>query len=472
MILQNAHASYLAGDTRQALRDALVAWRAHPCPATREVLLTLDRKLVDEEGPLDDRNAGLRGSLLEEVESRGDLADSGQLAELLVRVARFQTQPLLEKLLARGPDPRVQEALVDALASRPRGLCAEHAVWTFWRLVVQDIRETAVPGRRALLERAVQYAQRGPKAFRGPLTHDLEVTLKLLDPDPILEDAPGAARFLADLAPSKTLESLWEAVYEDLSDLHRRQVLADALSEAGDPQGSFLTLQLLPRRSREQTRQMKALLKAHKADWLGELAPLLTASVTFTNGLPTRAKVKDKTWSDRVVGWRIWRSFEQLDLGSWGGWKLFENDVWPVLHTLLQASAEVVQYGPQLPALERLDIRFSTGVAGFLATSTPPPKLRVLSISTAAEGWAAFPWTAPLFERLERLEIAYGAEWVPHVDQVPPGFELVLHHWRIGELVVASDRTSVTVIARRPRSEVEGYLGECPLPVIWSETGA
>lgn len=449
MTLAGARRAWHVGDVRSALRETALAWDGHPCAATREVLLALDRKLVDEEGPLSAHNPARRTTLWDDVESQADPADNGRLARLIVQLTHYDAHHRLGRLLDRGPDPRIHETLVDAMAARPRGFCAKLAVQTFWSRLLQDIHATAVPGRRLLLERARTSARTGPAAFRGPLVRELEGILADLGADPILQDSAAAVRLRADLVPSAAVAPLWDAVYADLSDPRPRHVLADALSEAGDPRGSFFALQLLPSRSPEQNRRMKALQKTHQDDWLGPLAPFLTRAVTFRNGLPTAGKLKDRTVSGTMCGHREWRSFEALDLGDAGHDGLFDQP-WPVLRVLARAPAKVLDHGPNLPAL------------------------RELSLTSAHEGWTTLPWHAPLFGQLERLEVP-AEGWLPHVARVPAGFELVLKHRWIGHLLVDAHRTSITVHPRRPLKPGESLLfemdtGALPLPLVWSKS--
>lgn len=75
---------------------------------------------------------------------------------------------------------------------------------------------------------------------------------------------------------SSRIESLLQAVYADPTRDAPRDVLADALLEAGDPRGEFLALQLAEARgralSRDEKRREKQLLAAHAEDWLGPLS--------------------------------------------------------------------------------------------------------------------------------------------------------------------------------------------------------
>ncbi len=103
-----------------------------------------------------------------------------------------------------------------------------------------------------------------------------------------------------DLAP------LWRAVYDSPDDDAPRLALASALSALGDPRGEFIALQLalaanVPaadaptarrRKHRADTRAADALLRKHRAAWLGPLKPYVVwRSVAFRRGFPADALV-------------------------------------------------------------------------------------------------------------------------------------------------------------------------------------
>jgi uncharacterized protein (TIGR02996 family) len=83
-------------------------------------------------------------------------------------------------------------------------------------------------------------------------------------------------------APSPTQRALEQALAEDPDDRAAHAAYADYLQEQGDPRGEFIQVQLAledpalatPQRKQLQKRE-QALLKRHRRDWLGELAPHL-----------------------------------------------------------------------------------------------------------------------------------------------------------------------------------------------------
>lgn len=72
-----------------------------------------------------------------------------------------------------------------------------------------------------------------------------------------------------------SLDALFAAVFASPADDGPRHVLADALMEAGDPRGEFISLQLQPRRTQRSERRMEKLLERHRTAFLRGLAPIV-----------------------------------------------------------------------------------------------------------------------------------------------------------------------------------------------------
>ncbi|MCA9573456.1 MAG: hypothetical protein KC656_36725, partial [Myxococcales bacterium] len=94
------------------------------------------------------------------------------------------------------------------------------------------------------------------------------------------------------------------------------QVWVDALLEAGDPRGTFASLQLLgehrPLTSKEQ-KEVAGLLKANRSVWLGSLgAAVEPANTRFRRGLLSVATAKPKRIKGAVLEDPAWRTVEQL----------------------------------------------------------------------------------------------------------------------------------------------------------------
>jgi uncharacterized protein (TIGR02996 family) len=123
-------------------------------------------------------------------------------------------------------------------------------------------------------------------------------------------------------APDRRLVELVDAVYADPLDLAVRQAYGDALLEAGDPRGEFMTLQLGARNPKRE----RALLAKHGKTWLGAIEPIVeTKCRVFRNGFLARTREVPMKNPPRLVRDRDraklralpeWRTVEELEVGN------------------------------------------------------------------------------------------------------------------------------------------------------------
>lgn len=117
------------------------------------------------------------------------------------------------------------------------------------------------------------------------------------------------------------MERYWAAVYDAPEDDEPRERLARALSDAGDPRGEFILLQLSASRagslSRVDEKRAKALLKANAASWLEPLDGALVAkSVVWERGFPVAGALATRkpAEQDRSIGIPALATLRSLDL--------------------------------------------------------------------------------------------------------------------------------------------------------------
>jgi len=164
----------------------------------------------------------------------------------------------LEVLAKLEPDPRVARGVLAMLELR-----APVAGFT----IVSEAASKAI----------VRHADDGTAASPAldELGDELDRT-KL--PKPVALDATVRARASAVERPAKRdTAALFAAVYASPDADEPREVLADALQEAGDPRGEFIALQLREARgdtSDELRERAQALAKEHGKAWLGPLRPI------------------------------------------------------------------------------------------------------------------------------------------------------------------------------------------------------
>lgn len=119
--------------------------------------------------------------------------------------------------------------------------------------------------------------------------------------------------------------ALFREVYEHPRDDGRRAVLADVLTELGDPRGEFIALQLSPHP--RHARRVNELLRAHGAEWLKPLSPFIvvpsrggsifTADVpTFSRGFPSNARLLEGQSAEIFGRTEAWSTIERLKLGG------------------------------------------------------------------------------------------------------------------------------------------------------------
>ncbi|MFO0556036.1 MAG: hypothetical protein U0271_47095 [Polyangiaceae bacterium] len=122
-----------------------------------------------------------------------------------------------------------------------------------------------------------------------------------------------------------TTRDLFVAVHENPEDDTPRRDLAERLTEAGDPRGEFISLQLARKASGgEPTAREVELLAAHGRSWMGEIEPVLGATFTFERGFLASATTKEERGGTRAhsppilatgggTQWE-WSTIRRLDL--------------------------------------------------------------------------------------------------------------------------------------------------------------
>jgi len=120
------------------------------------------------------------------------------------------------------------------------------------------------------------------------------------------------------VVPRADLASLFRDVYANPFDDGRRAVLADALTEAGDPRGEFISLQLL-KAPAKHAKRVSQLLRAHAAEWLKPLSPFIdvpaaASTAIFTRGFPSSVRLVPVQTAEIFGRTELWGTVEQLTL--------------------------------------------------------------------------------------------------------------------------------------------------------------
>ena len=291
-----------------ALKVALDVWRQTRSSVVADVVEWIDaRCLPPEHLPGPKAVANFTDAWLDVARGQPDPVTVSWLgAQIRARLNRGERcRCLFRRLTALrlvGPDPRLGSHLMQLLERQRRDLPVR-ALFTTMK-ATQDPR---------LATRLSHY-------FEAPLDYDSGTLADLL------EGVPGVIRYLSELqieepadieqwrailpkaySPSRTDKqtenALLNLVYESPDDIDRRRVYADFLLEHDEPRGTFITLQLqmeaMVQRGeivpRSLLKQLEALQRRHRRQWLGN--PLFGAliNVAFAGGFLERAGLTNES---------------------------------------------------------------------------------------------------------------------------------------------------------------------------------
>jgi uncharacterized protein (TIGR02996 family) len=226
----------------------------------------------------------------------------------------------------------------------------------------------------------------------------------------------------ADASP--VIDALYQAVFAAPHDDGPRLVLADALQEAGDPRGEFLSLSLQPRRTQRSERRMSKLLERHRVAFLRGLAPMvmpgherwdrgfLTEATLILEGL--HVEVPDLATLEKVEV--LFSPAAPTELAS------------PHMRSLKEVTMAALSAVPVLFDAPRALPIEAVGLAGpgdltawpselteRIGAATSLPRLSRLTLRAARANFdqAGWVWNLPLLSRLRSLEFDGSFRGVP-----------------------------------------------------------
>lgn len=209
-------------------------------------------------------------------------------------------------------------------------------------------------------------------------------------------------------ASTSDLEALLEAIYAEPDHDSPRAVYADALLERGDARGEFIQLQLLRAAGiarKGSAAKEKALLTAHRIDWLGDLhGRVARATARFERGFVSRAELLNRPEHLRPLR----------------------------LLTHLETSTELLgAVGAELVSLHELTVHAKSGLEP-LCEALQHTSLRslssltVVSVIERTDSMLAALCAVPSLQRLRTLRLARGAVGMPTANtlaSVPAALE-------------------------------------------------
>lgn len=332
--LRAAVSSLERRDPVGALEQLTASWREVPAPTLGMEIDRLGAKLTEPLPPLG-RDTQQHAAWLERF-AQQQPAD----LPLLVRAAfeptsGKRTLQRLECLLELPRDPRFTGPLVEWCAQNANAeawMAGEASVWTrVLRLLVRQADPRATVALRSL-QRSLREQLEGSGPRQRMHLQELEAKIgravralpqELPDDPPLPALAAAVEAFvqgppvpLEVAYPNRTavVDQVRDQIYEDPDDDGPIEVWADLLTEAGDPLGRFVTLQLAESRKPLRVVDQKLsdrLQKTLTSRLLGPLAPLVDPkSAGFQRGLLHAARVLKKSSGidDSLLDHPYWRS--------------------------------------------------------------------------------------------------------------------------------------------------------------------
>lgn len=258
-------ADAIATYSRSRESETAARWRKTP-PKQEDWL-----KLADTVDPID------RGALLESLE-----ADSSK--RVRARIITLASWP---------PDPRTVDALHRVIHAQTWISQGARPVWTQLFKLLQTLADV----------RSITVAEESVDSdpyMQGKLTK-VAAAIASKNPRPVTESELSRSREIVASIPAAascaSAESLLEAVLANPDDDAARLILADAMQEQKDPQGTLIVLQfqkLQEPLTRVQKALEKKLLKENMAEWMGPLHPVtLVRGREFERGFLSACEFKE-----------------------------------------------------------------------------------------------------------------------------------------------------------------------------------
>jgi hypothetical protein len=438
-------------DPADAYPFLLAAWREERSTALGDLLRLLGDHISDARGPVfpglpvgQDPGPSLSAALSTVLDAK-DPADTRRLAEAAFQLPRERGVALWMRLEDRLPDPNATAVLVEMLATHSSRWMDE-SCQPFWGWALGRIEEGADRSVLAGLD-AAAHVVRNARDGRFPLDAllrrripDLQTTIRThLELARPRED-PRIQAWRDALRPVLVDRRLWSACTSDPTDRAARQVLRDALLEAGDPRGQALAGDAARR---------------YHPRWAASVAPVVDLDdCRFDGPFLVEARLDSDARPLPWIGLADWRTVEVLDGTDWPGCEaLFVGPGargWPVLQTLRGVTGDVFA-SDGLPALRHFEERLHA--ESFALRDIRQPLTTLVLGATAQHRAGVLDPTAPVFETLQHLTLLRGhdrwldglPDWLEQIParcrvELPPSSLDLRLPWH----VVLPDRTEAT----------------------------
>jgi uncharacterized protein (TIGR02996 family) len=228
----------------------------------------------------------------------------------------------LELLARHAPDPRISATLCRLLANPPFGGTENYAerVYEPTLSLIRACADVRAVDALTKVASAPKAKTAGVRVYLGRQLPRLIAKLpRTGKPRPAKRTAPSTA--------AVSEQRLLDAICANPDDDQARRVYADALLERGEPLGELINLQLHGDPSEAGEKQCRALIKAHRARWLGELDAFVINPL-FRRGLLAAIELRP-SWAGDAAGWKrvlasaALRTVEEIHQGKCNG-KLYD----------------------------------------------------------------------------------------------------------------------------------------------------
>jgi uncharacterized protein (TIGR02996 family) len=282
-----------AGRQEDALEGLLAVWRATKSQRVADALAVLGPRLASA---IDETTEAGTSERFSELATRGRAADVDALTAHFPTSSSTRNLERSLELASLAPDPRVAAALARDVAHSPYDGCS--------RVVLNALVRIADPSTIATVSaKAPDCAAAIQARCRDAIALDSH-------------DQQRVERIAAALGAAPAIDDLLAAIYAEPDRDEARAVCADVLSEAGDPRGEFIALQLAGDVDGESRRRVKELERQHGDEWVGVLgAAVIKSSISFRRGFVAAASLhKDPRRAAKITARPEWATIEDLDL--------------------------------------------------------------------------------------------------------------------------------------------------------------
>jgi uncharacterized protein (TIGR02996 family) len=382
-------------DWAACLAALLVVWREYKDAALAELIDRVGASISVEPVASDGKSIAKRVAAATEADVtaildvvRREMPDNPRLFDAIVQLAR-----------ACEADPRIAAALAFVVEhppfSRTDGALYGDVIAALGKIDDPRFRALVIAGWERVAPR-MRYLRKDRK--HAEVLRDVAARLAKRTPPSPVAGLPDAIAEIDTLLAAKTRtqkkqasdsRALLQAIYDEPENIALRLVYADALLEAGDPRGEFITLQC-NRGGGPVTTRERELLKLHGRAWLGDIEPVvLKSGLEFRNGFVAQTRVQmKKVVHQACFSSALWFTVEDLELNAWNV---------PAVEFLSD---------PRWKALRRVDGVGCKQLLQIAARATPPWK------SVRMTGWHDSVTKTPSLAALEELEIWGAADMV------------------------------------------------------------